>query len=100
MNILWWCILGLLHAEGISRFLDRILIELSPSDFVKFIEGREKPVVIHARGKKGVLKSKVVHKYVVFIEGAIVFCRSEEELELPDKAQVIDVKDDLGYPGI
>jgi len=42
----------------------------------------------------------VVHKYVVFIEGAIVFCRSEEELELPDKAQVIDVNDDLGYPGI
>ncbi len=92
--------MGLLRAEGISRFMDRVLIELSPGDFIRFVESREKPVVIHCRGKSGVLSSKVVHKYVVFIEGAIVFCRCEEELKLPGNAQVIEVDGDLGYPGI
>ncbi|MCD6428655.1 MAG: hypothetical protein J7L12_03460 [Desulfurococcales archaeon] len=92
--------MGLLRAEGISRFMDRILIELSPSDFVRFVESREKPVVIHCRGWSGMLSGKVVHKYVVFIEGAIVFCRCEEELKLPGNAQVIEVDGDLGYPGI
>ena len=92
--------MGLLRAEGISRFMDRVLIELSPGDFIKFVESREKPVVIHCRGKSGVLSGRVVHKYVVFIEGAIVFCRCEEGFELPGNAQVIEVDGDLGYPGI
>ena len=57
-------------------------------------------MVIHCRGRSGVLSDRVVHKYVVFIEGAIVFCRCEEELKLPDNIQVIEVDGDLGYPGI
>ena len=92
--------MGLLRAEGVSRFLDRILIELSPSDFLKFVEDREGAVVVHAKGKAPGSKGKEVHKYLVFIEGAIVFCRTEEELKLPERVQVIEVKGDIGYPGI
>lgn len=92
--------MGLLRAEGISRFLDRVLIELSPEDFVRFVGSRDKPVVVRCRGRAGVLKGRLLHKYVLFIEGAVVFCRSEEEVELPPNTQVIEVEGDMGYPGI
>ena len=92
--------MGLLRAEGISRFLDRLLIELSPQDFLRFVESRENPVVVHAKGRASILRGAIVHKYLVFIEGAIVFCRSKEELDLPATAQVIEVEGDIGYPGI
>ncbi len=91
--------MGLLNAERVLRFMDRILVELEPSDFIELAKAsKDKSVVIHSVSRK-LLSKEIIHRYIIPLQGVLFFCRCNEELKLPEDVKVVNVKG-LEYPGM
>ena len=97
-------VMGLLNAVRGTRFLDTIVIELSPSDFLKLAgESKGTTIIIHSIvSSKRFLSHKAdqeQHEYILPLQGVIFFCKCEEEIKLPEEICVVNVRN-FKYPAL
>ncbi len=88
-----------LNAKGTRRFMDKILIELEPDDFIELVKTLEsRCIVIHSVSSKLIRRGKI-HKYVMPYQGVLFFCKCDIEIKLPENAKLINIRD-FNYPDI
>ena len=64
------------------------LVRVEPHEFLKIVEKQEQPLIV--RTSAGVFSSSI--KYLTSYKGLAFHCKSKTELNLPQKAELINAK--------
>ena len=82
-----------------SRFMDRILLELTPEEFKQLIHNVNRGSVIVVTKKSSRFSYNVIYKYMLLLNGVLVYCKTDKELELSENS-IIFMVDKFNYPEI
>jgi len=70
------------------------VIQIEPEEFVKILKKAEAPLVVYAEG--GIISTN--YQYMVSYKGFAFFCKADEPIQLPKKAEVV-IADKIWIPG-
>jgi hypothetical protein len=70
------------------------VVRIEPEEFLKILKKVDAPLVIYAEG--GMISTN--YQYMVSYKGFAFYCKADEPIELPKKAEVV-VADKIWIPG-
>jgi hypothetical protein len=70
------------------------VVRIEAEEFVKILKKIEAPLVVYAEG--GMISTN--YQYLVSYKGFAFYCKADEPIELPKKAEVV-VSDKIWIPG-